>query len=228
MKRSKRYRKNKETKESTENIKNISNALDFILNQDKPKFDESLEVHVNLNIDHKKTDQYVKFMEELPNGVGKEVKVAVFAEGEQAKEAEKAGADVILGENDIERIKNKKMKLDFDAVLAHPSMMPKIAKVAKILGPKGLMPSPKNQTVTTEITKMVESLKKGMITVKNDSTGIIHVGIGKLSFGKDKLMENYKTLIKNIEKNKPQKIKGKLIKKVYVSSSMGPSAKVVG
>ncbi|MBD3300567.1 MAG: 50S ribosomal protein L1 [Candidatus Moranbacteria bacterium] len=223
MKRSKRYRNNEA---KLEEIKDVSQALDFLLAMNKVKFDETLEVHVNLNIDPKKSEQNFKFSLNLPHGTGKKVKVAVFAEGTKAKEAEASGADVILGEADIERIKNKKRKLDFDIVIADPSMMPKLAKIAKILGPKGLMPSPKNNTVTKEIKDTVELLKKGMVTVKNDPTGVIHQALGKFSFGKKKLLENYKDFIEKLEKNRPQKVKGKMIKRLYLTSTMGPSIKI--
>ncbi|MBD3244621.1 MAG: 50S ribosomal protein L1 [Candidatus Moranbacteria bacterium] len=226
MKRSKRYRENLEKIKEAENI-NIDQAIDFLKQAQSAKFDESVEVHLNLNIDPKKSQQQIRSCVELPHGTGKTPKVAVFAANKsEEKTAKSAGADVILDQNEIEKIKNKKAKLDFDIAITTPSMMPKIAKIAKILGPKGLMPNPKNSTITTDIEKTVKELKKGLANIKNDAAGNIHQTIGKLSYKKEQLIENYKTLIENIEKSKPDKVKGKFIKKITLTSSMGPSIKI--
>jgi large subunit ribosomal protein L1 len=228
--RSKRYNQSLEKlKTAEEKIQKIEQALDLLLGLDKEekvKFKESVEVHIKLGIDPSKSEQHVRSSLELPHGSGKSPKVAVFAKGEKAKEAKEAKADHVFSEKDIEKFQQGKEKIDFDVVIATPDMMPQLAKIAKILGPKGLMPSPKNQTVTTDVKKMIESVKKGLANVKSDRGGSIHQIIGKIDFDKKKLLENYQALISEIEKNKPAKMKGKFLKAVYVSTTMSPSIKV--
>ncbi len=191
----------------------------------KRNFDESVEVHIVLGIDPKKGDQQVRGTVSLPHGTGKDVKVAVFAEGEDAKKASGAGADVVGGQELIDEIKHKGV-IDFDVAIAHPSMMPKIAQVAKILGPKGLMPSPKDGTVVENVAKAVEEVKKGKISFKNDDTANLHSIIGKRSFDDQKLVENFEAFIDAVKKSKPSSSKGIFLRRVYISTTMGPSVEV--
>ncbi len=191
----------------------------------KRNFDESVEVHIVLGIDPKKGDQQVRGTVSLPHGTGKDVKVAVFAEGEDAKKASDAGADVVGGQELIDEIKHKGA-IDFDVAVAHPSMMPKIAQIAKILGPKGLMPSPKDGTVVENVAKAVEEVKKGKISFKNDDTGNLHSLIGKRSFDDQKLVENFEAFIDAVRKSKPSSSKGIFLRRVYISTTMGPSVEV--
>ena len=188
------------------------------------KFDESVEVHIRLAVDSKKGDQQVRAAMVLPHGIGKKTRVAVVT-STKAKEAKEAGADIVGAEDLIEKIKLGKLE-GFDVLVASPEMMPKLAPVAKILGPRGLMPSPKTETVTIKIKETVEMLKKGKISFKNDSTGVVHQVIGKLSFDAKKLEENYTALIGAVQKAKPAGVKGKYMISVSVCSTMGPGIKV--
>ncbi|HUD08818.1 MAG TPA: 50S ribosomal protein L1, partial [Candidatus Saccharimonadales bacterium] len=172
---------------------NITEAIAEIKKNAKAKFDESVEAHFRLDIDPKKSDQQVRGVAVLPNGTGKSVKVVVFTTT-QKKEAEAAGAELVGGEELIDKIKSSG-KIDADVAIATPEMMPKLATVAKILGPKGLMPNPKNQTVTPKVTEVIEALKKGRADFKNDNSGNIHQAIGKVSFDAAKLEENFKALL---------------------------------
>lgn len=221
MKRGKKYKKAAE-KIDLEKKYPIKEALGLIKEMSFANFDESVEVHIRTSIDPKKGDQQVRGTVTLPHGTGKTKKVAVITSTKQ-EEAEKAGADIVGGEDLIEKIKNE---INFDVLLATPEMMPKLAKVAKILGPKGLMPNPKTETVTEKIEEAVESSKKGKMAFKNDNTGNIHQVVGKLSFDEEKLSENVKVFIETIEKAKPDAIKGKLIEKVSISSTMSPGVKI--
>lgn len=200
-------------------------ALAFLKENKTAKFDESVEVHVRLGINPKKSDEMVRATVILPHGTGRAQKVAVIT-GTKEKEAEVAQADLIGGEEIIADIKSGKLSpgTDFDVILATPEMMPKLAVIAKILGPKGMMPSPKTETVTVKIKEAVEMLKKGKkVSFKNDDTGNVHQVIGKVSFTVEQLAENFKTLKETLDKSKPENMKGRFIKKVYVSSTMGPS-----
>ena len=183
------------------------------------KFDESLEVAINLGIDPNKTDQNIRGILNLPNGTGKKIKVAVMAKGDKAKEAQEAGADII-GDDDIVN-KVSEGKIDFDLLIATPDMMPTIGKIAKILGPKGLMPNPKLGTVTQDVKSAVTNAKSGQVQYKNDKSGIVHAGIGKLKFTEENLLENLKAFYLSISKNKPDTVKGSFIKKVSIASTMG-------
>jgi large subunit ribosomal protein L1 len=201
----------------------IQEAIKLVKENKKAKFDESLEVHIRTGIDPKKGEQQVRSTVVLPHGSGKTKKVAVFTENE--KEAKDAGADVVGGEELIKKIKTKGV-IDFEIAVATPDMMPKLAQIAKILGPKGLMPSPKNETITKDITKTVKDLKGGKVAFKNDDTSNIHQIIGKLSWDEKKLSENYDALMDAIRKSKPAGIKGLYIRSVAVCSTMGKSVKV--
>lgn len=203
-------------------IYSLEEAVKMIKENKTAKFDESVEVHVKTNIDPKKGDQQVRGTVSLPHGTGKSKKIAVITSTQQA-EAKAAGADVIGGE---EMIDGFAKKINFDILVATPEMMPKLAKVAKVLGPKGLMPNPKTETVTTKIKDTVEALKKGKAAYKNDDTGNIHQLVGKVSFDDQKLIENIKTFVENLEKTKPAAVKGRLISNITVCSTMGAGMKV--
>ena len=191
-----------------------------ILKENKyAKFDETLEVAINLGIDSNKTDQGIRGVTSLPKGTGKSVNVAVLTKGDKQKEAKDAGADLV-GENDlIETISSG--KISFDLLIASPDMMPSVGKVAKILGPKGLMPNPKLGTVTPDIATAVKNAKAGQVQFKNDKGGIVHAGIGKMSFDENDLLENLKFFYSSINKSKPETVKGSFIKKVTIASTMG-------
>tara|TARA_Y100000741_G_scaffold215740_1_gene164453 strand:- start:118 stop:807 length:690 start_codon:yes stop_codon:yes gene_type:complete len=183
------------------------------------KFEESLEVAINLGIDPNKTDQNIKGILNLPKGTGKNIKVAVMAKGDKAKEAKDAGADIV-GDDDIAK-KVSEGQIDFDLLIATPDMMPAIGKIGKILGPKGLMPNPKLGTVTQDVKSAVTNAKSGQVQYKNDKSGIVHAGIGKLKFSEEDLLENLKAFYSTISKNKPDTVKGSFIKKVSIASTMG-------
>ncbi|MCI8434759.1 MAG: 50S ribosomal protein L1 [Clostridia bacterium] len=200
-------------------------AFKTVLDTAKAKFDESIELHVRLGVDPRKADQQVRGTVVLPNGTGKTVKVLVIAKGEKADIAEKAGADIVGAEEIIAKILSENF-LDFDVCITSPDMMGQMGRVAKILGPKGLMPSPKAGTVTTDIAKAIADTKAGKVEYRTDKTAIIHCPIGKKSFGTDKLKENYDVLMEAIVKAKPAAAKGTYVKSVYLASTMGPGVKV--
>ena len=183
------------------------------------KFDETLDISINLNIDASKTEQNIKGVTNLPNGTGKKVRVAVITSDDNITEAKESGADLYGGQEFIDNISSN--KIDFDILIATPDIMPKLGKVAKILGPKGLMPNPKLGTVTKEIKDAVTSVKSGQVKFKNDKSGIVHAGIGKISFSDDKILENLKVFYSSINKSKPDSVKGSFIKKVTIASTMG-------
>ena len=224
MARSKRYKK-LQKKIDQESVYPIDEALKLVKETSTTKFDSGIEIHLRLAIDPKKGEQQVRGTVVLPHGIGKVLKVAAFAEGDKVKEAKEAKADFIYGEEDIAEIK-KTGKVQFDIAVAVPDMMKKLAPIAKILGQKGLMPSPKNETVTPNIKKTVAELKAGKIAFKNDDTANMHQLIGKASFDDKKITENYETFIKAVREAKPEGIKGNYIKTIYLTSSMGPSVKV--
>jgi len=202
----------------------ISQAIAEVKKNAKAKFDESIEAHIRLDIDTKKSDQQVRGVASLPHGTGKSVKIAVFTTT-QKKEAEEAGAEVVGGEELIGKIKSSG-KIDADIAIATPEMMPKLGAIAKILGPKGLMPNPKNQTVTPKVKEIIESLKKGRADFKNDNSGNIHQMIGKVSFDDVKLEENFKVFLEAVRKAKPEAVKGKFVKNVSICSTMGKSVPI--
>ena len=188
------------------------------------KFDETVEAHFRLGIDTRKADQNVRGSISLPHGTGKSVRVAVFAEGEKAREAEEAGADVIGSDDLVAQIQAG--EINFDAAIATPNMMAKVGRIGKILGPRGLMPNPKLGTVTMDVAKMVAELKAGRVEYRADRYGICHVPVGKVSFDDQKLVENYAALYTEILRVKPSSAKGRYVKSIALSSTMGPGVKV--
>ena len=202
-----------------------SEALDLVCQTSKAKFDETVEVHVRLGVDSRHADQQVRGAVVLPNGTGKKVKVLVFAKGDKVQAALDAGAEYAGGAEYAEKIQTENW-FDFDVVIASPDMMGVIGKLGKVLGPKGLMPSPKAGTVTPDVAKAVTEAKAGKIEYRLDKTNIIHCPIGKASFGVEKLSENFNTLLGAIIKAKPAAAKGQYIKSCVVASTMGPGIKV--
>ncbi len=196
-----------------------SEAIKILKETSYVKFDETIDVSINLNIDSNKTDQNIKGVINLPKGTGKTVKVAVITSDENINIAKENGADLAGGKEIIDDI--SKNKIDFDILIASPDMMAELGKVAKILGPKGLMPNPKLGTVSKEIGKSVKDAKSGQIKFKNDKSGIVHAGIGKLSFSDEDILSNLKTFYSSILKSKPDSAKGSFIKKVTIASTMG-------
>ena len=221
MKQGKRYA---EAAKLVDNAKlyEAKEALEVIEKMPKAKFDETVELHVKLGVDSKHADQQVRGTVVLPNGTGKSLKVLVFAKGDKAKEAEAAGADYVGAEELVPKIE-KENWFDYDVIVATPDMMGVIGRLGKVLGPKGLMPNPKSGTVTMDVTKAVSEIKSGKVEYRLDKTNIIHLGIGKVSFGTDKLIENYQTIIDAIIKAKPAAAKGQYIKSVALTTTMGPS-----
>jgi len=203
----------------------LIDAVELLLSLPKLKFNESVDISINLGVDPKKSDQNVRGSSSLPHGIGKVTKVAVFAEGPEAAEAKKAGADLIGFEDLIEEVKKNK-NLDADIVISTPECMKLLGQLGRILGPKNLMPNPKEGTVTKNISGAVSNAKKGQIRYKTDSAGIIHTTIGKVDFDANKLIENVHTLIDDLIKAKPQTMKGKYMKNITLSSTMGPGIKV--
>ncbi len=198
----------------------LKEAVTLSKDNAKAKFDETIELHVRLGIDTKKSDQQVRTMVVLPHGTGKTKKIAVITKGEKAVEAQKAGADIVGGDDMIEEI--VKGKIDFDVLVSTPDVMKDLAKAAKVLGPRGLMPNPKAGTVTFDIAQAVKELKAGRIEFKADTYGIVHVPVGKASFDAEKLFENAKAVLEVINKVKPTTSKGVYVRTVSVSSTMGP------
>ena len=202
-----------------------ADAIEAVLASAKAKFDETVELHVRLGVDPRQADQPVRGTVVLPNGTGKTVKVLVIAKGDKADIAVKAGADIVGAEEIIAKILNENY-LDFDVVITSPDMMGQMGRVARILGPKGLMPSPKSGTVTPDIEKAIKETKAGKVEYRVDKTAIVHCPIGKKSFGAEKLLENFNTLMEAIVKAKPAAAKGTYLKSVYAASTMGPGVKV--
>ncbi len=200
-------------------------ALDLAVKTASAKFDETIEFHAKLGVDSRHADQQVRGAVVLPNGTGKKVKVLVFAKGEKANEAQAAGAEYVGAEEYVEKIQ-KENWLDFDVVIATPDMMGVIGRIARILGPKGLMPNPKAGTVSMDVAKAVNDVKAGKIEYRLDKTNIIHCPIGKASFGPEKLKENFDVLMAAILKAKPATAKGQYLKSVAVASTMGPGIKI--
>ncbi|MFA5935897.1 MAG: 50S ribosomal protein L1 [Patescibacteria group bacterium] len=224
MPRSKRYNELKKLVDSKK-LYSPSEAIELVKKTSTTKFDGSIEVHMNLGIDPKKGEQQVRSTLVMPNSTGKMKKIAAFVPADKEKEAKDAGADIVGGEELLEQIA-KTGKVDFEVAVATPDMMPKMAKVAKILGPKGLMPNPKTETVGTNVKKMVEELKRGKVTVKNDATGNVHQVIGKTSQDDAKLQENFIAVVEAIRKMKPASAKGTYIKSLVMTSTMGPAINV--
>ena len=199
----------------------IKEALELIEKMPKAKFDETVELHVKLGVDSKHADQQVRGTVVLPNGTGKTQKVLVFAKGPKAEEAEKAGADYVGAEELIPKIQNENW-FDYDVIVATPDMMGVVGRLGKVLGPKGLMPNPKSGTVTMDVTKAINEIKSGKVEYRLDKTNIIHLGFGKVSFGTEKLSENYDTIMNAIIKAKPAAAKGQYIRSVSITTTMGP------
>ena len=223
MKRGKNYRKAEDLYEKGKAY-GIEEALQTLEKFPKAKFDESVEVHVKTSIDPKKSDQQIRGAISLPEGTGKTIRVAAFTTSEQ-KEAKEAGAELVGGEELVGEIASSG-KIDFDVPVATPEMMPKLAKIAKILGPKGLMPNPKTETVGPKVGPMIEALKKGRLSFKNDDRGNVHLMIGKRSFSAEQLEANLAAFMEEIKKVRPAAVKGKYILGISVSATMTPGIKV--
>ncbi len=221
MKRGKRYVEAAKLIDSSKDYE-AKEALEIIEKMPKTKFDQTVELHVKLGVDSKHADQQVRGTVVLPHGTGKSQKVLVFAKGDKAKEAEAAGADYVGAEELVPKIE-KENWFDYDVIVATPDMMGVIGRLGKVLGPKGLMPNPKSGTVTMDVTKAVSEIKSGKVEYRLDKNNIIHLGIGKVSFGAEKLTENYDTIMDAIIKAKPAAAKGQYIKSVALTTTMGPS-----
>jgi large subunit ribosomal protein L1 len=200
-------------------------SMELAIKTSKAKFDETIEVHVRLGVDPRHADQQVRGAVVLPHGTGKTVRVLVFAKGDKAKEAEAAGADFVGAEELVDKIQ-KENWFEFDVVVATPDMMGVVGRLGRVLGPKGLMPNPKSGTVTFDVAKALNDIKAGKVEYRVDKTAIVHVGVGKKSFGAEKLMDNFHTLMDAIVKAKPAAAKGQYIKSVTVASTMGPGVKI--
>ena len=202
-----------------------SEALDLAVKTAKAKFDETVELHVRLGVDPRHADQQVRGAVVLPNGTGRSVKVLVFAKGAKAQEAQEAGADFVGAEELVQKIQGENW-FDYDVVVATPDMMGVVGRLGRVLGPKGLMPNPKSGTVTFDVAKAIADIKAGKVEYRVDKTAIVHCPIGKVSFGVEKLQENFHALMEALIKAKPAAAKGQYVKSVSVSSTMGPGAKV--
>ncbi len=227
--RSKLERKGKKFRKAAEQVEkgkvySLNQALELATKTNPTKFDATVELHIRLGVDPRQADQNIRDTIVLPAGTGKSVRIAVFADTEDAAKAKQAGADIAASDEFLQQL--DKGTIDFDVLIATPTMMAKLGKYARVLGPKGLMPNPKSGTVTADVEKAVKEAKAGRVEYRVDSTGIIHVGIGKVSFGSDKLTENAKALLASVKGNKPSSIKGSYVKSVFVATSMGPSISV--
>ena len=221
MKKGKRYVEAEKLIDSSKDY-SAKEALEVIEKFPKAKFDETVELHVKLGVDSKHAEQQVRGTVVLPNGTGKTLRVLVFAKGDKATEAEKAGADFVGAEELIPKIE-KENWFEYDVIVATPDMMGVVGRLGRVLGPKGLMPNPKSGTVTMDVTKAINDIKSGKVEYRLDKTNIIHLGFGKVSFGTEKLLENYETVMEAIIKAKPAAAKGQYIRSVAVSTTMGPS-----
>ncbi|MBQ5579810.1 MAG: 50S ribosomal protein L1 [Clostridiales bacterium] len=223
MKHGKKYVDSKKLIDKTKTYE-VDEALKLVCDTAKAKFDETVEAHIRLGVDSRHADQQVRGAVVLPNGTGKSVRVAVFAKGDMAKAAEEAGAEIVGAEDLADRIQNEGF-LDFDVAIAAPNMMGVVGKLGRVLGPRGLMPSPKAGTVTPDVAKAVTEAKAGKIEYRLDKTNIIHCPIGKASFGVEKLQENLDTLMDAIVKAKPAAAKGQYLRSCALASTMGPGVK---
>ncbi|WP_055078967.1 50S ribosomal protein L1 [Lagierella massiliensis] len=219
-KRGKRYQEVSKLVDKTK-IYDASEGIELLLDTAKAKFDETVELHVKLGVDSRHADQQVRGAIVLPHGTGKEVKVLVFAKGAKAEEAEAAGADYVGGDELADKIKNENW-LDFDVAVATPDMMGVVGKIGRILGPKGLMPNPKSGTVTFDVEAAIKDIKAGKVEYRTEKANIVHTPIGKVSFGKEKIEDNLDALMDAIIKAKPASSKGKYLRSVSISSTMGP------
>lgn len=221
---SKRYKESLKSSDKTKTYQ-LKEAISVLKNMPSPKFDGSIDLHFSLNIDPKKSDQLVRGTVVLPHGTGKKVRVAVFCKGEYERIAKDAQADYVGANELIDKVAAGFM--DFDCVIATPDMMKDLSKLGKTLGPRGLMPSPKTGTVTSDISKAIEDIKKGKVEFRVDKQGGIHLSVGKLSFSEDKLCENASRLIEALNEAKPASVKGKFIKSLFISSTMNPGLRLV-
>lgn len=224
MKKSKRHIENLKKVEKNK-LYSLEEAIKLVKETSNSKFDSTLEVAMNLNIDVKKADQQLRGAVVLPNGTGKSKKILVLAKGDKAKEAVSAGAEYVGDTDMIDKIA-KENWFDFDVIIATPDMMPALGKIGKVLGPKGLMPNPKTGTVTTDVKKAVEETKKGKVEYRTDTFGNVHAIFGKASFDDAKLAENLRSFVEVILKAKPQTVKGNYVKNISISSTMGPGIKI--
>ena len=207
------------------NYYNATEALGVVVEVASAKFDETVEAHIKLGVDSRHADQQVRGAVVLPNGTGKTNRVLVFAKGEKAKEAEAAGADFVGAEDLVTKIQSENW-FEFDVIVATPDMMGLVGRLGRVLGPKGLMPNPKSGTVTFEVEKAINEIKAGKVEYRLDKTNIIHVPVGKVSFGKEKLAENFHALMEAVVKAKPSAAKGQYLRSVVVASTMGPGVKI--
>tara|TARA_A100000164_G_scaffold373257_1_gene404103 strand:- start:59510 stop:60199 length:690 start_codon:yes stop_codon:yes gene_type:complete len=218
-KRGKRYISNKEGLDIEKNH-DLKEAVSIIKSKANTKFDETIEVSLNLGLDPSQSDQTVRGVVSLPNGIGKDVRVAVFAKGDLAKQAEDAGADLVGSEELVDEVASG--KIDFDRCISTPEMMPLVGKLGKVLGPRGMMPNPRTGTVTNDILEAVKSSKSGAVEFRAEKSGVVHAGIGKASFSEDAIYENIIEFVSAVRKEKPSGAKGTYIKKISLSSTMGP------
>lgn len=224
MKRGKKYVESAKLVDRTK-LYDTAEAMQLVVSTSKAKFDETVEAHIRLGVDSRHADQQVRGAVVLPHGTGKQVRVLVFAKGEKAAEAEAAGADFVGADDLVQKIQSENW-FEFDVVVATPDMMGVVGRIGRVLGPKGLMPNPKAGTVTMEVANAVSDIKAGKIEYRLDKTNIIHCPIGKASFGDEKLIENFSTLMGAIVKAKPSAAKGQYLKSVSVASTMGPGVKI--
>ena len=220
---SRRHKKNLEKTKNSEHT-SITEAIKILKETATTKFVESVELHANLNIDPKYADQQLRTTVTLPNGIGKQLTIAVLTNDENFEEAKNAGADIIGNDELIDNITQG--NIDFDLLIATPNMMPKLAKLGRVLGPKGLMPSPKSGTVTNTLQATLTEFKKGKFEYKADKTGVLHVSFGKTDFTNNQLNENLTALYQSIEQNRPSGVKGKYFKSLFICTTMGPSIKL--
>lgn len=225
MKRGKNYIDSKKLIESNK-LYDSAEAMALAIQTAKSKFDETIELHVKLGVDPRHADQQVRGVVVLPHGTGKTVRVLVIAKGDKAIEAQNAGADFVGAEDMIQKITSENW-FGFDAVVTTPDMMGLVGRLGRILGPKGLMPNPKSGTVTMDVTRAINDIKAGKVEYRVDKTAIVHVPIGKKSFGKEKLMDNFNTVMEALVKAKPAASKGQYLKSVCLAATMGPSVKVL-
>ena len=226
MKRGKKYLEKSKLVDKA-NLYDLDAACALIPQVSTAKFDETVEAHIRLGVDSRHADQQVRGAVVLPHGTGKTIRVLVFAKGAKADEAQAAGADYVGAEDLVAKIQNENW-FDFDVVVATPDMMGLVGRIGRVLGPKGLMPNPKAGTVTMDVTKAIEDIKAGKIEYRLDKTNIIHVPVGKVSFGSEKLLENVQTLMSAIIKAKPASAKGTYLKSVALTTTIGPSIRVTG
>ena len=224
MHRGKKYIESAKLIERTK-LYDTNEALDIVVKTGKAKFDETVEAHIKLGVDSRHADQQVRGAVVLPHGTGKTVRVLVFAKGDNVKIAEEAGADYVGGEELVAKIQGENW-FEFDVVVATPDMMGVVGRIGRVLGPKGLMPNPKAGTVTMDVAKAIADIKAGKIEYRLDKTNIIHCPIGKVSFGAEKLEENFNTLMAAVVKAKPAAAKGQYLKSIAVASTMGPGIKI--